>query len=70
MLLKNLDTKTAVIIHPKIWIVWFYQQSWDGMANNADPAQNAPAVWKGSALFAQTYPITQGCYNIHHRFFF
>ena len=46
--------------HSKIWTMWLYNRVMhpkdaDGMANSVDPDQTAPAVWSGSALFAQAY---------------
>ena len=57
---KYSDTQKICCNHTKIWTMWLYNRVMspndaDGMANSVDPDQTAPAVWSGSALFAQAY---------------
>ena len=57
---KYSDTQKISCNHSKIWTMWLYHRVMspndaDEMANSVDPDQTAPAVWSGSALFAQAY---------------
>ena len=57
---KYLDTQKICCNHSKIWTMWLYHRVMslndaDRMANRVDLDQIAPAVWSGSALFAQAY---------------
>ena len=57
---KYSDTQKICCNHSKIWTMWLYHRVMslndaDRMANRVDLDQTAPAVWSGSALFAQAY---------------